>query len=274
STCEAVGTSTSPGSNDEGSSSLQLSGRLALVTGGASGIGRSVARVLAREGATVIVADKNISGGEETITMLRAVKDCGHRGMYVDVRRSADVGALFREIRSEFPNKTLSLVVNSAGILHKPGPVGTISDAVFDDVIDTNLRGTFLITREAVKSMLAHNVTDGAIVNIASIIGKGGFPGVSAYAASKGGVVAFTKSVALELATKGIRVNAILPGLTDTPMIAHYPPEVVKYRVMNAIPMQRIARPVEIAETIVFMLSPKSSYMTGATIEVAGGMYI
>ncbi|XP_040071530.1 (3R)-3-hydroxyacyl-CoA dehydrogenase-like [Ixodes scapularis] len=273
STGESSGVGSDHVHRHEGSSSLQLGRRLALVTGGASGIGQSVAKVLAREGATVIVADINMTGTKETIKMLQDIMDSGHKGMYADVRRSADVETLFKDIRSAFPETNLSLVVNSAGILQTPTPVDRTSDDVFDNIVATNLRGTFLVTRESVKFMLANNVTDGAIVNIASIGGKGGLPGVAAYAASKGAVLAFTKSVARELGTKGIRLNAILPALTDTPMISQYPPELIRNRIMIDIPMQRKAEPIEISETSLFMLSPKSSFMTGASIDVAGGMY-
>ncbi|KAM7281824.1 (3R)-3-hydroxyacyl-CoA dehydrogenase-like [Ixodes scapularis] len=131
--------------------------------------------------------------------------------------------------------------------------------------------GTFLVTKEAVKHMLSRNVTGAAIVNIASILGKGGFPGIGAYTASKGGVIAFTKSVALELATRGIRVNAILPGLTNTPMIQKYSDKDITRRLAAMIPMKRIAEPIEISETILFMCSPKTSYMTGASIDKEPG---
>uniref|UniRef100_A0A6B0V4T8 Putative mitochondrial/plastidial beta-ketoacyl-acp reductase n=1 Tax=Ixodes ricinus TaxID=34613 RepID=A0A6B0V4T8_IXORI len=208
---------------DPGTSSLELEGRLALVTGGASGIGRSVAMVLARENVTVIVADKNMTGGNETIEYLKLLSGhLRHRAIYVDVRNSTLVEFLFLCVEMEYSDVTISIVVNSAGILHPITPVVNLTDDTFDDVISTNLKGTFLVTKGVVQHMLSRNVTGAAIVNIGSILGKGGFPGLSAYTASKGGVVAFTKAIAVELATKGIRVNAILPGLTNTPMIRQY----------------------------------------------------
>ncbi|XP_029830152.2 (3R)-3-hydroxyacyl-CoA dehydrogenase isoform X1 [Ixodes scapularis] len=252
-----------------GTSSLDLGGRLALVTGAACGIGRSVAMGLARENVTVIVADINTTGGPETVSMLPN-QHLKHMALYVDVRNSTSVKYLVECIESTY-NMSISIVVNSAGILHHITPLVNLSEAIFDDVINTNLKGTFLVTKEAVKHMLSRNVTRAAIVNIASILGKGGFPGLGAYTASKGGVVAFTKSVALELATKGIRVNVILPGLTDTPMIQKYSSSDITTRLAAMIPMQRIAKPLEISETILFMCSPKASYMTGASIDVAGG---
>uniref|UniRef100_A0A147BW20 (3R)-3-hydroxyacyl-CoA dehydrogenase n=1 Tax=Ixodes ricinus TaxID=34613 RepID=A0A147BW20_IXORI len=254
---------------DAGTSSLELGGRLALVTGAASGIGRSVAMVLARENVTVIVADINTTVVPETVSMLPN-KHLNHTALYVDVRNSTSVKYLFECIGNTY-EMNISIVVNSAGILHHITPLVLLSESVFDDVINTNLKGTFLVTKEAVRHMLSRNVTGAAIVNIASILGKGGFPGLGAYTASKGGVIAFTKSVALELATRGIRVNVILPGLTNTPMIQKYSNDTITRRLAAMIPMKRIAEPLEISETILFMCSPKTSYMTVASIDVAGG---
>uniref|UniRef100_A0A147BVC8 (3R)-3-hydroxyacyl-CoA dehydrogenase n=1 Tax=Ixodes ricinus TaxID=34613 RepID=A0A147BVC8_IXORI len=255
--------------NNAGTSSLELGGRLALVTGAASGIGRSVAMGLARENVTVIIADRNLTGGNETLSMLPN-QHLNHTNMYVDVRNSSSVKDLFDCIEGAY-EMNISILVNSAGILHPITPLVNLSEEVFDDVINTNLKGTFLVTKQTVKHMLSRNVTGAAIVNIASILGKGGFPGLGAYTASKGGVIAFTKSVALELATSGIRVNVILPGITNTPMITKYESEAIKERLTKMIPMQRVAEPIEISETILFMCSPKTSYMTGASIDVAGG---
>ncbi|KAG0425028.1 hypothetical protein HPB47_027772 [Ixodes persulcatus] len=122
--------------------------------------------------------------------------------------------------------------------------------------------------------MLSDNVTVGAIVNIASIVGKGGFPTASAYAASKGGIIAFTKSVALELATKGIRVNVVLPGGVHTPMSHQWSNETRRERLATLVPMKRYADPIEISEMIAFLCSNKSSYMTGAPVDIAGGTYM
>uniref|UniRef100_A0A0K8RN50 Putative mitochondrial/plastidial beta-ketoacyl-acp reductase n=1 Tax=Ixodes ricinus TaxID=34613 RepID=A0A0K8RN50_IXORI len=228
--------------------------------------------VLARENVTVIVADKNMTGGNETIQYLKQLSGhLLHRAIFVDVRNSTLVEYLFQCIELEYRNWTISIVVNSAGILHPITPVVNLTDDTFDDVISTNLKGTFLITKRAVKHMLQRNITGAAIVNIGSILGKGGFPGLSAYTASKGGVAAFTKAIAVELATKGIRVNAIQPGLTNTPMIQTYSNETILKRLEMMIPMKRIAEPIEISETIVFMCSPKASYMTGSVVDVAGG---
>ncbi|KAM7300093.1 putative short-chain alcohol dehydrogenase [Ixodes scapularis] len=247
--------------------SLGLDGRLALVTGGASGIGRSVCMVLAREGATVVVADRNRTGSDETIQMLQASYEGDHRAIYVDVSNPTAVSKLFEEIESSFPGRNISVVVNSAGIPGVVAPIEEISDAEFDDVILTNLRGTFLIDRASVRHMLSNNVTDGAIVNIASSLADTGFATLPVYSASKGGVVSLTKAVALEVASKGIRVNAMLPGPVDTPFYANFSAELVA-KVAQSSPLKRMARPEEISETIGFMCSPKSSFMTGAAVEL------
>ncbi|XP_002412923.3 (3R)-3-hydroxyacyl-CoA dehydrogenase [Ixodes scapularis] len=251
--------------------SLGLSGRLGVVTGGASGIGRSVCMVLAREGATVIVADRNRTGSDETLQMLQGSYPGDHRVIYVDVSNSTAVDVLFEEIATYFPGRKISVVVNSAGIVEAAAPIQDMNDTQFDDTLATNLRGTFLIDRASVKHMLANNVTDGAIVNIASIIAKTAFPRYTPYSASKGGVVSLTKAVALEVASSGIRVNAMLPGPVDTPLLARLPPE-VSSAFIAATAFKRKARPDEISETIAFMCSPKSSFLTGAAIDVTGGI--
>ncbi|XP_040072245.2 (3R)-3-hydroxyacyl-CoA dehydrogenase-like [Ixodes scapularis] len=205
-------------SNQTECRSLQLNGRLAIVTGGASGIGRSVCMVLAREGATVVVTDKNRTGSDETIQMLQA--------------------------------NTVYLYI------------------VIHERYHCDFMGTFLVNRASVTSMLTKSVKDGAIVNIASIAARtGGFPGLSAYSASKGGVISLTKAVALEVATKGIRVNAILPGPVDTPLLEKVPANMLAV-LIDQTALKRKARPEEISETIAFMCSPKSSFMTGAAVEV------
>ncbi|XP_040071555.1 carbonyl reductase family member 4-like [Ixodes scapularis] len=254
-TSEAIRKDSNTTDRNETSPFTQLGGRLALVTGGASEIGRSVTKVLAREGVTVFIANRNVTNGEQTIKMLRSIQDCGHMGMSSDLRNSADVEPLFKEIdiKTAFPGKKLSFVVKSAEIRQKSTSLSLISDATFNDIIVNNLRATLLVTRKAVKSMVAQNGSKDAIVNIASTFGR---DGVSANAASKGAVLAFTESLALELSIKGIRVNAILPGLTDSPRVCQSPPEVVQNQVVNINPTLSTSKPEEISEKNVLILSP------------------
>lgn len=247
-----------------------LAGKLAIVTGGASGIGRSVCQVLDREGATVVVADINDTGSKETIELLS--KERNHTAIHTDVTIKENVTYLFQQVTSSY-EMPISIVVNSAGIVHNASGVQNVPEAVFDKVIGVNLKGTYLVTKEALTLMLQKNATGRAILNIASVSGKGGYPFLSAYSASKGAVISFTKSVALEVALKGIRVNSILPGYTDTPMTQSTPPE-IKERIISTIPMQRMATALEISETIVFMCGPRSTYMTGSSVLVSGGSYL
>uniref|UniRef100_A0A0K8RKM2 (3R)-3-hydroxyacyl-CoA dehydrogenase n=1 Tax=Ixodes ricinus TaxID=34613 RepID=A0A0K8RKM2_IXORI len=246
-----------------------LEGKVALVTGGASGIGRSVCQVLDREGARVIIADINVTGSNETLKLL---KGGGHKQFYTDVSSTENVTYLFQKVEEEY-NGTIDIVVNSAGIVQNASLVSNVEEEVFDKVMRVNLRGTYLVTKAALKLMLKINTTGRAILNIASVSGKGGYRFLSSYSASKGAVIAFTKSVALEVALLGIRVNTILPGYTDTPMTQGTPGQ-IKEGIIATIPMKRMATPLEISETIVFLCGPKSTYTTGSAVLVSGGSYL
>lgn len=246
-----------------------FTGRLALVTGGASGIGKAVCGALAAEGAIVVVADKQLDAAKEVAESLPG--EAKHRALYVDVGDASSVEQLFRDIRHAF-SEPLSIVVNSAGILRKCSLVDC-TDETFDDVIRVNLKGTFLVNRAASRDMLRFGIPDGgaAIVNVSSIEGKSGFWSSAVYSASKAGIVALTKSAAQELARHGIRCNAVLPGWTDTPM-AVSSDEAVKAQALALMPIKRPAEPREIAEAIKFLCSPTaSSYVNGAALEVTGG---
>lgn len=251
---------------------MPLSGRLALVTGGASGIGEAVCQVLAEEGAAVVVADKQLEAARQVVASLPG--EAKHQAVYVDVGDSASVKHLFDNMKETYAALPLSIVVNCAGIGGLV-PILDCSDEIFDDVIRVNLKGTFLVTREASRYMLrsGQSMPEGgaAIVNVASIFGKSGQENLAAYSASKGGVVALTKSAAQELAPHGIRCNAVLPGWTETPLTAHVP-EDMRAEAIASTPLKRTAQPREIAEVIKFLCSPtSSSFVTGAALEVTGG---
>lgn len=242
--------------------------RLALVTGGGSGIGRSVCHALAKEGCRVIVADINLDGAKTTVESLLGT---GHEALKVDVGESKSVTSLFDNI-AKLCSHPASIVVNCAGVIIDPTPLLDLSEKDFDDIILVNLKGTFLVTQAAARAMTAGSFRDGTIVNIASLTATKCDPGCSAYAASKAGVVALTKVAAKELASQGIRVNGVLPTFTDTPMNAGEELAKVKPKKMASIPLRRTCRPEEVAEVILFLSSPKSSFMTGAAVDISGGL--
>lgn len=249
-------------------------GRLALVTGGASGIGEAVCRVLADEGATLLVTDKHLEGARKVAESLPG--DTEHQAMYVDVGDPSSVEQLFNHVRALF-RQPLSVVVNCAGIYCSASLVDC-SDELFDEAIRVNLKGTFLVTRAASREMLRSGISlpdrGAAIVNVASIAAKACPPASSAYAASKAGVVALTKTTAKELAVHGIRCNVVLPGWTDTPMSAGADQK-HKDGCLSMTPLKRAAQPREIAEAIKFLCcSATNSYVTGAAIDVAGGRHM
>ncbi|KAH7950999.1 estradiol 17-beta-dehydrogenase 8 [Rhipicephalus sanguineus] len=248
-----------------------FTGRLALVTGGAGGIGQAVCRTLAAEGCIVVVADRQFDAAKKVAESLPG--NAKHLAFYVDVGDSSSVERLFGDIRKTF-SEPLSIVVNAAGILRKCSLVDCTDDT-FDDVIRVNLKGTFLVNRAASRDMLRSGIPlpkgGAVIVNISSIEAKNGSWSSAAYSASKAGIVALTKSAATELAGHGIRCNAVLPGWTDTPM-AEGGDDAVKAQALALMPIKRPAEPREIAEAIKFLCSPTaSSYVNGAALEVTGG---
>ncbi|XP_071439074.1 (3R)-3-hydroxyacyl-CoA dehydrogenase [Hetaerina americana] len=245
-----------------------LAGRIALVTGAGSGIGRATCAALSREGASIIAADKVGKNAKLTIQSLKG--DVAQNiSVEVDVKDSSSIQRMFGELKKCFP-KPPSIIVNSAGIT-RDAFLLKMEESHFDDVINVNLKGTFLIIQAAAQALIDANTSHGAsIVNIASIVGVHGNIGQANYSASKAGVEALTKTAAKELSKFGIRCNAVVPGFIESPMTDAVPVK-VKEMVQAQIMVGRFGKPEEIAEVITFLASSRSSYINGTCIEVTGG---
>lgn len=248
--------------------SSKMTGKIALVTGAASGIGRATALAFAGEGATVVVSDVDRAGGAETVSHIEAAGGAA-TFVYADVSRSSDVEALMNEIVSRYGR--LDYAYNNAGIEGQQATITEATEENWDRVVGIDLKGCFLCMKYELQQMLKQG--SGSIVNCASIAGLVGFPGTSAYVASKHGVVGLTKSAALECATTGIRVNAICPGVIATPMVDRVTgkaPE-AEAAMAHMQPMGRIGQPEEIAAAVLWLCSDAASFVTGIALPVDGG---
>lgn len=237
---------------------------IALITGGAQGIGYACGAAIARDGARVVLADINAEGVEAAAEKLGG----GTVGLACDMGDPAQTAALFDRIEAEVG--AVSILVNNAGIA-APGDFLETSLEQFQRVIDVNLTGTFLAVQRAARAMVARKIA-GSIVNMSSINAQVAIPSIAAYCASKGGVMQLTKAAALALAPHNIRINAVGPGSIDTEMMAgvNANPEAMK-TVLSRTPLKRVGTPEEIAEVVAFLASAKASYVTGETIYVDGG---
>ncbi len=250
---------------------FNLSGKVALVTGGSRGIGRGIVLALAKSGADVAV--NFFSNEEEATKVSQEVKDLGRQSIIVraDVSQKAEVEFMINEVVNKMGR--LNVLVNNAGILSAE-PFLEMKEETWDRMIATNLKGEFLVAQAAAKQMVAQK-TGGKIINIASIasgqVGTG-FLNLAHYCASKGGVVAMTEAMALELGTYKVNVNAIAPGAIDTDMTkGMMADETTKKGFLMRIPKGRIGRPEDIGAMAVFLASDESDYCTGATFYVDGG---
>ena len=246
----------------------QLDGKVALITGAGSGIGRASALAFAREGAKVAVADIVVEGGEETVRM---VKEAGGEAFFikVDVANAADVEAMVNTVVDTYGR--IDCAYNNAGIEGRLASTDEYPEDVFDKVIDINLTGVWLCMKYELPHMLKQG--SGAIVNTASGAGLIGVSGMSAYVASKHGVIGLTKTAALEYAKSGIRVNAVCPGLIQTPMVERITAEQPQLgeALVAAEPVGRTGKPEEIAESVVWLSSDAASFVTGHSMSVDGG---
>lgn len=226
--------------------------------------------MLAKEQASLVVSDINADNAKKTIEQLPA-NNASHLSVAVNVAERQSVENMFKETMAKF-NKPPTIVVNCAGIT-RDAQMGDMTDEQWDQVINVNLKGTWLTSQIACKLMKEHKVPEGSIVNIASIVGKTGNFGQTNYSATKAGVVGLSKTIAKEMAKHNIRCNVVMPGFIDTPMVASVPDNVMTIMKMM-IPQGRQGKPEEVAEAIMWLASSKSSYVTGATIEVTGGLFM
>lgn len=246
----------------------EFDGNCALVTGGAAGIGRSIAIGFAENGADVVVADVDDERGEQVAAEIR---ERGTDAVYhhTDVSSESDVRELFEAIDSEFGQ--LDYAVNNAGIEGELGAVGDCSIENWRRTMGVNLDGLFYCLKSEVERMVP--AERGAIVNVSSVAGISGFPGLPAYVASKHGVVGLTKAAALDYAETGVRINAVCPGVIDTEMVrraTRNDPE-IEQQYISMEPVGRMGTPEEVAESVLWLCSEKASFVTGETMAVDGG---
>jgi 3-oxoacyl-[acyl-carrier protein] reductase len=274
---------------------MKLKDRIALVTGGGSGLGRAIALLFAEEGAHVVVNELRLAAAEQTVASMKG--PAGGRALQADVADSAQVKAMFATIERELG--TLDILVNNAGIAAGPGDdraeIGRKSEAMIMELLSgeggqthldvtqnlsdeswrrmlaVHVDGTFYCTREALRLMSRKN--RGAIVNLSSVAALTGLEVVPHYSAAKGAILAFTRAVARDVASRGIRVNAICPGYIDTPMTERMSP-LIRKTVLARTPLRRVGEAHEVAATALFLASDDSSFFTGQWLSPNGGLFI
>lgn len=244
---------------------MEFEKQSALITGGASGLGRKAARLFCERGAHVIIADVNEEQGLQTVTELR--EDGGKADfVQVNVADEASVQTLIEEIRQKFGR--LDVLINNAGIT-RDGMLHKMGKEKWDQVIAINLTGVYVCTKAAIPLMLENGY--GRIINTSSVVGLYGNIGQTNYAAAKAGVIGLTKTWAKELGAKGITVNAVAPGFIHTPMLDAVPEKILEM-MRQKVPVLRLGEAEDIARAYVFLASPQSSYINGAVLSVDGGL--
>jgi len=244
-----------------------VAGKVALITGAASGIGRATALKFSDEGALVVLSDVDERGGADTVKL---IEKAGGNALFVkaDISQNSDVEALVAKVVET--HGRLDCACNIAGVLGKMAPITEQKEEDFDRVVAINQRGTFLCLKAEIGQMLKNG--GGAIASVASIAGLVGSAGISPYVASKHAVTGLTKAAALEFAKAGIRVNAVCPGGVDTHMVQDFlSEEYTKEMIGDTHPIGRIGQPEEIAELLVWLCSDRASFVTGAAIPIDGG---
>ena len=235
----------------------RLDGKVAIVTGASRGIGAAIVKKLAGEGAQVVACARSIEGCEGAALCLK-----------VDVSNSAEVDGCVKTTVEKFGR--VDILVNNAGIT-KDGLLMRMSDEDWDQVLDINLKGAFLFPRAVAHPMMKNKGTGGSVVNISSVVGITGNAGQANYAASKGGIIALTKTVAKELGSRNIRCNAVAPGFIESKMTEGLPDE-VKRSCMDSTALKRFGKPEDVANAVAWLCGDDASYVTGQVIGVNGGM--
>lgn len=243
-----------------------LKGKNVIVTGATRGIGREIALTLAQNGANIAMNYRNLNS--EVEDLINKIKSFGVDALAIkcDVSITEEVDNFVKEVKSHY--NTIDVLVNNAGIT-KDGLIIRMKEEDFDDVLDVNLKGTFNTTKSVSSIMVRQKY--GKIINISSVVGIAGNAGQCNYAASKAGVIGFSKSVARELASRNINVNVVAPGYINTDMTKNLPDK-VKEEIIKSIPMKKIGDPKEVANLVLFLSSNLSDYITGQVINVDGGM--
>jgi 3-oxoacyl-[acyl-carrier protein] reductase len=241
----------------------EIEGQVAVVTGGGRGIGLAIAQSLAEDGAKVAILDVD---EESSQAAAQGLPGRGHAGYKANVTDASEVQAVFKAIEAEMG--PISILVNNAGIT-RDNLIMRMSEEEWDQVLSVNLKGAFIATKAVARSMMKRR--EGTIINIASVIGRMGNAGQANYAASKAGLIGFTKSVAREFASRGIRCNAIAPGFIQTEMTAKLNEDVVE-GLKSQIPLGTLGEPQDVARAVRFLAGPGAAYITGQVVGVDGGM--
>jgi len=242
-----------------------LDGKVALVTGASRGIGRAIAKEFASQGAKVALCARSVDALQAVADEIAAAGGCA-QPFALDVSSADGVRAVVEAVTGHYGR--LDILINNAGIT-RDGLIARMKDDAWEEVLNTNLRGAFYLTRAAAKIMMRQRC--GKIVNISSVVGLTGNPGQANYAASKAGLIGMTRSVAKELGSRNIQVNAIAPGFIVTDMTDSLP-EALKAKLLEQIPLGRLGEPEEIAKAALFLASDGSDYVTGQVLAVCGGL--
>jgi 3-oxoacyl-[acyl-carrier protein] reductase len=246
---------------------MTLQGKTALVTGASRGIGQAIALALGKQGATVIGTATTETGAQAISVYLDAAGIKG-AGMALNVNDAAQTDQVLSELRKQFGE--ISILVNNAGIT-RDNLLARMTDEEWDDVLATNLKSVFRLSRAVLRAMM--KAREGRIISISSVVGSMGNAGQANYAASKAGMIGFTKSLAQEIGSRNITVNCIAPGFIDTDMTNALGEE-QRAKLVEQVPLKRLGQPSDIASAVVFLAGPGATYITGVTLHVNGGMYM